>query len=228
MTLRLAIVTNKRTNALRSIALAIALAFVSGCVSVPVEPDRQAEMQQALGDMGDQGGLSADNGASANPNDTSRPGMIHIKRFTDEYTISMVLDASEENIFFVMDLPAAEQIETVPALKPGEKPKPDKKDDPLTKPPESDPNKPVASSENQSGKHIVYAQTYFFEKKYGRALDEVNRAIEFTPNSALAYSLKGTIHYKKGERDAAKSAWQKALELDPGMDNVKSMLEQLK
>jgi tetratricopeptide (TPR) repeat protein len=213
---------------MRLLLLAVFTMAVSGCFSVPVEPDRQAEMQQALGDMGDQSGISAEDGAGGNPNDTSRPGMIHIKRFTDEYTISMVLDASEENIFFVMDLPAADQIETVPALKPGEKPKQDKKEEPAATPTEQEQNKPVASSENQAGKHIVYAQTYFFEKKYGRALDEVNRALEFTPNSALAHSLKGTIHYKKGERDAAKSAWQRALELDPGMDNVKTMLEQLK
>lgn len=213
---------------MRLLLMAMYSIVLSGCFSVPVEPDRQAEMQQVLGNTGDQGRLSTDDVAGGNPNDTSRPGMIHIKRFTDEYTISLVLDASEENIFFVMDLPAADQIETVPALKPGEKPKQDKKDEPAATPSEPEKNKPVASSENLAGKHIVYAQTYFFEKKYGRALDEVNRALEFTPNSALAHSLKGTIHYKKGERDAARAAWQKALELDPGMDNVKNMLEQLK
>lgn len=156
------------------------------------------------------------------------PGMIRIERHTAGYTISMVMDATDDNVYFVMDLPEEEQKKQEEAADTQDKPAEDKavagKDEKGKDKAKDD----AQNNETEAGKHVVYAQTYFFEKKYGRALSEANRAIEYAPNSAIAHSLKGSIHFKRGEKDQAKVAWEKAVELDPGMEDVKAMLEKVK
>lgn len=149
----------------------------------------------------------------------NEPGMIHIQRHTKEYSISMVLDASDENIYFVMDLPQDETDETM------------HEDEENTEAAELLPKEeenPKEVDETRASKYVLYAQTYFFEKKYSRALDEATRATEYSPNSAIAHSLKGSIHYKLGERENARKSWKRALSIDESLHNVKTMLEQLK
>ncbi|MDH5300178.1 MAG: tetratricopeptide repeat protein [Gammaproteobacteria bacterium] len=147
---------------------------------------------------------------------TKQPGMIKIERHTPGYTISMMLDATDDNVYFVMDLPPEE-------LQKNQEPENSK---------QTPQNKASQSvQDNGSGganKHVLYAQTYFFEKKYDRAMNEIDRSLEKDPNNAVAYSLKGSIHYKRGEKSKAVQAWEKSLEIDPNQDNVKKMLNNLK
>ncbi len=157
----------------------------------------------------------------------NKPGMIHIQRHTKEYSISMVLDASDENIYFVMDLP---QDEIDPARQEDEKQEDEKPEENTEEDAETSAENEIDTKnidETRASKYVLYAQTYFFEKKYSRALEEVIRATEYSPNSAIAYSLKGSIHYKLGKPEDAQKAWEKALALDATLHNVKTMLEQL-
>jgi tetratricopeptide (TPR) repeat protein len=167
----------------------------------------------------------------------NEPGMIHIQRHTKEYSISMILDASDENIYFVMDLPQEEMedIEEKPEenVEPEEEPieenvaEEQAPEEPVEEVVEEKPEPKPPLDETQASKYVLYAQTYFLEKKYARALEEVNRALEYSPNSAVAHSLKGSIYFKLDERDLAKGSWEKALELDESLDNVKRMLDKL-
>jgi len=166
----------------------------------------------------------------------NEPGMIHIQRHTKEYSISMVLDASDENIYFVMDLPQEEiETEILPVVE-----EPPAEEEPVVE--ETVAEEPVVEEppvveeekaakpeldETRASKYVLYAQTYFLEKKYARALEEVNRALGYSPNSAVAHSLKGSIYFKLNEKDLAKGSWEKALKLDESLDNVKQMLEKL-
>jgi tetratricopeptide (TPR) repeat protein len=79
-----------------------------------------------------------------------------------------------------------------------------------------------------STKHIFSAQSLFYKKQYWKSLDETNKALELVPNSAQAYALKGSIYYKMGLSDEAKSSWQQALAIDPTMEQVKTSLARLK
>ena len=166
----------------------------------------------------------------------NEPGMIHIQRHTKEYSISMVLDASDENIYFVMDLPQEEiETEILPVVE-----DPPAEEEPVVE--ETVAEEPVIEEpplveeeaaakpeldETRASKYVLYAQTYFLEKKYARALEEVNRALGYSPNSAVAHSLKGSIYFKLNERDMAKGSWERALKLDESLDNVKQMLDKL-
>jgi tetratricopeptide (TPR) repeat protein len=41
---------------------------------------------------------------------------------------------------------------------------------------------------------------------------------------ALAYAVRGSIYYMLRQFPEAKLSWEKALELDPSMDNVRAIL----
>lgn len=153
-----------------------------------------------------------------------QPGLIFIDRHTTEYSISMVLDASDDNIYFMMDLPEADGVEPEGDTE-QEKPLEEESPEEAKDKPDQEPG---IENATEASKYILYAQTYFFEKKYRRALDEIGRALKAAPDTAVAYSLKGSVHYKLGEEQQAVESWEKALELDPNLDNVKTMLSRVK
>ncbi len=196
-------------------------ALLHGCAGAPVKKQTVIEMPNLtnMEELQD----------AVKPTKRTKPpelGMVHIERHTAGYTISMTLDATDDNVYFVMDLPEQDGKEPLEKNSEEKAQGPERSKDATTTDTPSVP--PTPSDETQASKHLVYAQTYFFEKKYARALDEINRTIQYSPNSAVAYSLKGSIHYKRSERDAARTAWEKALELDPNQENVSAMLEKLK
>jgi len=68
------------------------------------------------------------------------------------------------------------------------------------------------------------AQKLFSERRYSQALAEINKSVDSAPNMALAYAVRGSIYYMLRQLPEAKSSWEKALELDPSMDNVRAIL----
>ena len=68
------------------------------------------------------------------------------------------------------------------------------------------------------------AQRLFSERKYQQALAQINLSIEAAPNMALAYAVRGSVFYMLRQLPDAKLSWEKALELDPSMDNVRAIL----
>ncbi len=68
------------------------------------------------------------------------------------------------------------------------------------------------------------AQSLFSERRYAQALEEINKSVQAAPNMALAYAVRGSIYFMLREFPEAKLSWEKALELDPSMDNVRAIL----
>jgi tetratricopeptide (TPR) repeat protein len=77
---------------------------------------------------------------------------------------------------------------------------------------------------NKAMVHLSNAQKFFSGQKYSNALIEINRSIQFAPNIALARAVKGSILYMLKQPDEAKQSWERALELDPTMENVRALL----
>lgn len=154
-------------------------------------------------------------------------GVTHIRRYGKSFDIDVLLDTTDDNVSFEMDLP-----------KYGDNPE-DSMDvtENLTDQQKADKAKqsenkgakkePTADEMAKSSRHILYAQTYFYEGNYDRAISEVNQAIKLNPQSAVAFALKGSIHYKINEINKARIAWKSALDIDPGIDRVRYMLEKL-
>ena len=76
----------------------------------------------------------------------------------------------------------------------------------------------------RSAQHIEDSRRFFYANQYEEALFEVNAALELTPRSATAYSIKGSIEYKRGNIAQARASWSVALQLDPSLKNVEQML----
>lgn len=116
-----------------------------------------------------------------------------------------------------------EQMDTTAAKKNGK----DVKKTGKEVPPREDGTKPYTPEDANYNKAMISlnnAQQFFASRRYTEALAEINRSITFAPNIALSYSVKGSIHYMLRQVSEAKRSWERALELDPTMDNVRAIL----
>ncbi len=77
---------------------------------------------------------------------------------------------------------------------------------------------------NSALKHLSRSLRYFYSAQYRSALEEVETAIEFNPNLALAFARRGSIFYKLGDTERAVMNWNIALQLDPQYDDIRNIL----
>ncbi len=80
---------------------------------------------------------------------------------------------------------------------------------------------------NQALKHLSRSLRLFYNEEYEEALVEINEALEFNPNLALAYARRGSIYYKLSQIDRATINWNIALQIDPEYDEVRNILRAL-
>mgnify|MGYP002633113800 CR=1 FL=1 len=80
---------------------------------------------------------------------------------------------------------------------------------------------------NQALKHLSRSLRLFYNEEYDDALIEINEALEYNPNLALAYARRGSIYYKLNQIDRATINWNIALQIDPGYDEVRNILRAL-
>jgi tetratricopeptide (TPR) repeat protein len=129
--------------------------------------------------------------------DDAEEGMIRVRRHGPGYDVTMDIDASDENIAFLMDLPQQKQVDKL------------KKD------------------VYDSYKAVMKAQTLFYKEKYVDALAAIDTAIDFAADNAMAHALKGTILFKLQKTQDAVYSWQRALELDPTLTDIRATLKKL-
>lgn len=165
-------------------------------------------------------------------------GIVNIHRHGPGYDVMMMLNAGESDIIFSMDLPAGAQGEEGFSEGPftnASNDMADTKGDELvegqTAKLEGEKqffNKKSLAMFSEATKHMLSAQALFYRKSYWKALEETNRAMSLVPSSAQAYALKGSIYYKMGRKKEAKSAWKRAVKLDPSLTEVKDSLKLVK
>ncbi len=80
---------------------------------------------------------------------------------------------------------------------------------------------------NQALKHLSRSLRLFYNEEFEDALVEINEALEYNPNLALAYARRGSIYYKLNQIDRATINWNIALQIDPGYDEVRNILRAL-
>lgn len=70
---------------------------------------------------------------------------------------------------------------------------------------------------------LFTAQKLFYKKRYTEALRTVQRSLA-KQETAVGYSIEGSLYFVLGDIDAAVASWNRALELDPNMDDVREAL----
>ena len=165
-------------------------------------------------------------------------GLMHIHRYGPGVDILMTLDAGDSDVSFTMSLPktgvddyysstesSSEETNTYKNIL-------DDRKSQLHHQELEDRSELIEKKKmtdfHAATKHILSAQSLFYKKQYWKSLDATNTALELIPESAQAHALKGSIYYKMGLSDEAKTSWQSALELDPTMDKVKASLARLR
>ena len=71
------------------------------------------------------------------------------------------------------------------------------------------------------------AQSHFYRGEYSEALQVIQESIKKKP-TASAYALGGSIYYVNKELEKAIEAWEIALQINPNMTEIKSILAQVK
>ncbi len=75
--------------------------------------------------------------------------------------------------------------------------------------------------------HLEMAKTAYQTHQPEQARGAIQHALDVDPNAANAYALLGELEYESQRLKEASAAWHKALELDPGLSEVRTRLEQL-
>ncbi len=70
---------------------------------------------------------------------------------------------------------------------------------------------------------INLAQKMFYEHKYDEALQVLQQSLQ-KKRTATAYALGGSIYYVSGDMDAAVSAWENALKINPNLPQVRELV----
>jgi tetratricopeptide (TPR) repeat protein len=71
------------------------------------------------------------------------------------------------------------------------------------------------------------ATVYYLADEYGKSLADIRRVLSLQPKHFGALSGLGMIMRELGEKEKAKMAFREALAIDPYLDNVKKVLDEL-
>jgi tetratricopeptide (TPR) repeat protein len=75
--------------------------------------------------------------------------------------------------------------------------------------------------------HMSNTQRLVVTNRYTEALGEAEKVIELDPKNVEAYAAKGSILFLMKDTEGARTAWSKALELNPGYESVRNSLIEL-
>lgn len=125
--------------------------------------------------------------------------------------------------------PAAPPSPTVIYAPMGREPASEKNETPNPNPPAAPVTPPrVVVEYDNSDRLILEANRLYNRGKYYEAALTVEELLVKRPELPRAWVMKGSLMYVQGQRDLAKNAWQKALELDPENKEVQNFLGRLK
>ena len=128
---------------------------------------------------------------------TSDNQHIHVKRYGPGYDISFDLDATDENLSLMLDLPQQKDLEEL--------------------------KKSIFSSME----YMLKAQALFYQKKYTEAQQNIKQSIKQYSQNYLAHALAGSIYFKLEQSKKAIAAWKKALEINEELDDIKHILKKI-
>ena len=76
--------------------------------------------------------------------------------------------------------------------------------------------------------HLMNAQKFAHKADFGRARKEINEALSIDKNFARAVSMNGAIYFMEKNYQESLVWYEKALTLDPQMDDVLEMVAHLR
>jgi tetratricopeptide (TPR) repeat protein len=74
---------------------------------------------------------------------------------------------------------------------------------------------------------IFEIQELTSRQRFADALAALNKLEETEPNVAEIYALKGSIYLMLNDAAQTKTQWEKALKIDPSLDNLRERIKKL-
>jgi tetratricopeptide (TPR) repeat protein len=71
---------------------------------------------------------------------------------------------------------------------------------------------------------LYNALNYFYEGKYDMTIREAHDVLSLEPNNALAYKRIGSAFFAMGQREKAKQAWNRSLQMNPADKTLRDFL----
>jgi len=72
---------------------------------------------------------------------------------------------------------------------------------------------------------LYNALNYFYDGKYDMTIREAQDVLKLEPNNALAYKRIGSAFFAMGQKEKARDAWKKSLEINPADRSLKEFLD---
>ncbi len=72
---------------------------------------------------------------------------------------------------------------------------------------------------------LYNALNYFYEGKYDMTIREAHDVLKLEPNNALAYKRIGSAFFAMGQREKAKQAWNRSLQMNPADKTLRDFLD---
>jgi len=72
---------------------------------------------------------------------------------------------------------------------------------------------------------LYNALNYFYEGKYDMTIREAQDVLRLEPSNALAYKRIGSAFFAMGQKEKAREAWRKSLEINPADKTLKEFLD---
>ncbi|MBA7465442.1 hypothetical protein ES707_00611 [subsurface metagenome] len=72
---------------------------------------------------------------------------------------------------------------------------------------------------------LYNALNYFYEGKYDMTIREAHDVLKLEPNNALAYKRIGSAFFAMGQREKAKQAWNRSLQMNPADKTLREFLD---
>jgi type IV pilus assembly protein PilF len=81
--------------------------------------------------------------------------------------------------------------------------------------PDTSPKLSEAESRRRADIRLQLAATYYQQRQYAVAIDEVRQALNLNPNATAAYGLLGLIYMELDDRTQAEANFSRALSMEP-------------
>jgi tetratricopeptide (TPR) repeat protein len=84
---------------------------------------------------------------------------------------------------------------------------------------------PGPSMKDDLDQLFAHANDLYLKGKFAAAREFVKEILRRDPKNSRALVMEGSLDHLEGNRDAAKAAWKKALEVDPNNKTIQNILE---
>ena len=84
----------------------------------------------------------------------------------------------------------------------------------------------IRSNPNMASLYLNRAEAYYYNRQYNRAAEDIDIALQLTPEDPLVYVMRGKLKLARFEKDDAQKDFEKAVSLGFKAEDIPPMLNE--